>query len=437
MKNYWPQGLNFQSYKKDSDSNPNINSIALLRKHLEALLDQPRGEFLKLHLDSKPWLESLELSQYFSDKSHFVHVGIGGSSLGPEMMIRALLPLSKSKNFTFINNIDPDYVFEQLEQLKQLGLEQCLFFIVSKSGHTAETLATLILITNILKSVNINEDQWKDYIVIASDKKENDLRSFADCYKLSQLNIPDMVGGRFSTLTPVGLFPCAWAGLSLHKIRGSCENFLKFSKESNGLYELALEIFDLYKTQDINQTVMMPYSSKMSAFTQWFVQLWAESLGKKHSLSGKVVHTGFTPIAAVGATDQHSQMQLFMEGPKDKYIVFIEIDNSQNSLNLRNNFSWNSFQKLSSYSMKELLHAELIGEMQALSANNRPWGLIKMTELNEESLTSLILLFESLTVLEGYLLSIDPFDQPGVELGKTLAFKSLAEQVHHKGTPLL
>ena len=193
----------------------------------------------------------------------------------------------------------------------------------------------------------------------------------------------------------------------------------------NPLLNAAEFIFHLKQEQGINQTVMMPYSSKLRAFSFWFTQLWAESLGKKKNLKGEIVHTGFTPIVGYGATDQHSQMQLFMEGPNDKCLILIEVENFGHDYKLATSLATSNLSKLSDFTLSQLMKAELAGTLKALQENERPTIHLKISKNDEFHLGSLILFFESLTVLMGDYLEIDPFDQPGVEAGKIYAFNFL------------
>ena len=183
-----------------------------------------------------------------------------------------------------------------------------------------------------------------------------------------------------------------------------------------------------HKNLGRNQTVMMPYSSKLRDLSFWFVQLWAESLGKKNSLSNEIVKTGFTPIPSYGATDQHSQVQLFMEGPEDKVIIVLEVKKFKHDYSLESSLNIKSLKSLKSYTMSELLSAECHGTLMALKDQERPSIHIQISENNEVNMGSLILFFQSLTAIMGYALNINPFDQPGVEAGKAYALKGLEQQ---------
>ncbi len=368
--------------------------------------------------------ECRNIYKKFQHKRNFIHIGIGGSSLGPEMLIKSLK--KNDRHFIFINNIDPEEIHDQLSKIL---IQDSLFYFCSKSGGTAETLASLAILTNFLQEKGINKEQLKNYFVFATDPKKSSLLELAKELDISYLTIPSNIGGRFTVLTPVGFLPALFANLDIDLLNQGAENIkiklLNEDLKNNILLQFASFLFTFKKEKKISQTVFMPYSSKLKSFSNWFVQLWAESLGKKKNLKGEVVHTGFTPIPSYGATDQHSQVQLFMEGPFEKVIIFLEVEHFENDYSLRNDFTQEGLQKLSGFTLAQLLRAELYGTLEALKENQRPYIHIKIKENNEHSMGELILFFESLTALMGCYLEINPFDQPGVEIGKKYAFKFL------------
>ena len=359
----------------------------------------------------------------FNSKKTFVHVGIGGSSLGPEMLISAL----KKNNcqFVFINNIDPDEIFDQLNSI---DYQDSLFYFVSKSGGTAETMASLAIITQWLLNKGIKENDLKNYFVFATDTKKSELLDLGKKLSITLLEVPSDVGGRFSALTPVGFLPAFFAGIDVELlVLGAVEAQQLCLKDNidNPLLACTQFLYNLKKEQKISQTVLMPYSSKLKSFSFWFTQLWAESLGKKNNLAGSEVFEGFTPIVAYGATDQHSQVQLFMEGPKDKAFIMIEVENFNHDFSLKNNLETPNLKKLAPYTLSQLLQAELYGTLKALDKSTRPYIHLKITKNDEYHLGAMILFFEAMTALMGHFLNVDPFDQPGVEAGKIYAFEFL------------
>jgi glucose-6-phosphate isomerase len=355
--------------------------------------------------------ETRKVYEHFKHKKHFIHIGIGGSALGPEMLISAL-GKETGCQFTFINNIDPD---DLSKKLNKVNLKESIIYVVSKSGTTAETVAAMAIIINELNRLGINEDSFKDYFVFCTDPEKGELRKLSKIWDIKTLNIPSNIGGRFSVLTPVGFLPAFFARINNEAILSGAKKIqkeLSTLSESKSFFELAFWIKSLHD-KGVNQTVLMPYSSLLKDFSSWFVQLWAESLGK----DGK----GLTPIPAYGATDQHSQMQLFMEGPKDKIIFILEVNKHQINYSLKNNLAAESFKNLSAFTLSDLMKAELEGTLTALSENDRHVVHLSIPQLNEESVGQLILFAECLTVMVGELLKVNPFNQPGVEAGKKYA----------------
>lgn len=388
------------------------NNFEDVFKTYQDTLNSPETGFFHLPKHQEYVAESKKVFEKFKNKKYFIHVGIGGSALGPDMFLKAF----GSKNgveFIFINNIDPDDLHRQLSKVK---IKEALIYVVSKSGTTAETVAAMSILASELKKAGIQESEYKDYFVFCTDPTKGDLRKIASTWTVEALTIPANIGGRFSVLTSVGFLPMLFAGINPDRVlKGASELQTKLSDKSEGqaFFELAAWIKDLHD-QGIRQTVMMPYSSLLKEFSAWFVQLWAESLGKE----GK----GLTPIPAYGATDQHSQMQLFMEGPEDKTMFLIEVEKFHHDFNLSNNIEGESFKTLSPFSLGTLMKAEFEGTLAALKENNRHVIHLKIPTLEEESLGQLILFSECLTVLVGRMLKVDPFNQPGVEAGKKYAY---------------
>lgn len=414
--NFYPSQASTTSFEKDWN-------------FFQQLIQREDVGFFDLATDKGPLVECQKvLSLVKAQKrpiKNFVHVGIGGSSLGAEMLIRALDKEHEVK-FTFIDNIDPDYLFEQLQQINP---SQALFYFVSKSGGTAETMAALAIISNWLQEKHkLGLEDLKNYFVVATDPHKSQLKDFASLYHLPTLSVPGNVGGRFSVLSSVGLFPALFANIDCQQLAKGAQQFktalFESPLEKNPLLQCASYLFE-QKQQGAQQTVLMPYSSKLRSLSSWFVQLWAESLGKKHSLKQEIIHQGLTPIASYGATDQHSQVQLFMEGPYDKVLLLLEVEHFEHDFELKNNFSMESLKKLSTFKLSQLMSAELHGTLKALELNKRPYIHLAIPGLDAYHLGAVILFFECLTVLMGHHLNLDPFDQPGVEAGKKFAFEWL------------
>lgn len=349
---------------------------------------------------------------------NFVLLGTGGSSLGGETIIRALHAAGKNPQFFFCDNNDPQW-FSWI--LSSLNPKETLFFVVSKSGKTPETISQfLVSLKWIQKSVKKN---WQKHFVLCTDPVAGDLRALANKWKITCLDIPSPVGGRFSVLTAVGLFPAAFAGLNIQALWNGASD-LAASYEKNMLEnEAALAARALTCSPHRPITIFMPYSSQLQAFSRWFCQLWAESLGKEQQ--------GFTPYPATGTTDQHSQMQLYMEGPKDKNIVLVRVQSMKEKFPLalpKDLENLPSFLELKKKSMWDLFEAEFLATRDAISKQGIPNLTISLDKLDEYSLGSLFYFWEYATAFAGALMGINPFDQPGVEAAKILTKKYLANQ---------
>lgn len=413
--------LNFQSYLPDFDlSHISVHREELFQHFQETIAKDDIG-FFEITQRKNYITSTLKVYEQIKHKKHFVQIGIGGSALGPQMLISSL-STCKDKTFSLIDNTDSQHLFDTLERIH---LKDTLFYVVSKSGGTAETIAGYSVARQLLKKQGISETQFSDYFVFCTDEYSGQLREHVAQNHYTSLVVPSDVGGRFSVLTPVGLLPAAFMGLDIQKLFDGAESYKQQLQETqlsnNPLITIAEQVIKL--SDQCPMTVFMPYSSKLKDLSSWFVQLWAESLGKYSAKQDKNI--GLTPIPAYGATDQHSQVQLFMEGPNDKLIFLLNIKDKSCDYSLDSDLPLESAQKLSKYTMNELLNAEFDGTLKALQENNRNVIAIEIPQLNEESLAKVILFFEALTVVVGLGLKVDPFNQPGVEKGKKYAFEYL------------
>lgn len=414
------------SYFTAADTNDDSFSSDALLKSLQAfqgIIDDDKYGFFHLTSDHSHIAKTKNIFEKYRDRKYFVQVGIGGSALGPQMLIDALQK-DKSKKFLFLDNTDSEYLHDQLEQIDP---KDSLFYIVSKSGGTAETIACFAILRSLLQGHGVEEKDFNQYFVFCTDPLSGDLRELAEEENFDSLEVPSNVGGRFSVLTAVGLLPALFAGIDIDKLYlGANElkvELLKADIDHNPLLQTAAHLNYLREKNNVTQTVLMPYSSKLKTLSHWFVQLWGESLGKYSENKG--AHVGLTPIPAYGATDQHSQMQLFMEGPKDKCLFMLEVKNRKNDFSLKNDVNKKSFKRLSTHSLNQLLEAEFNGTVQALKEQKRDFIQMVISYNDEFHMGQLVLFFESLTALMGYYLAIDPFNQPGVEKGKIYAYEYL------------
>lgn len=404
-----PLSLTFSDVIKNNYSQEKITSLISEFKNHE------RYDFVR-ELKNETLISSVKNTyERFKHFKSFAQVGIGGSSLGPEMLISALG--SEGVKFTFFNNIDADDTYQKLQNL---NIKETLFYIVSKSGGTAETMATFSIIANKLVEAGVKEENFKDHFVFATDPKKSSLLELGKEFGITCLEIPPFVGGRFSVLTPVGTLPALFAGIDIDSLLAGAYKYATEQFDSEDFKKTCASILT-HAEEGVNETILMPYSSLLRDLSFWFVQLWGESLGKKKDNQ----RVGLTPIPSYGATDQHSQMQLFMEGPLNKFLFLIHVKNTKNDFKLENSFNHSRLKMLSSYSLKDLMDAEFFGTLKALNEQGVPHLTLSIDLVNEESLGAIIVYFELLTAIIGNALGIDPFDQPGVEAGKIYSFEWL------------
>lgn len=363
---------------------------------------------------------------------YFVVLGIGGSALGPISVFQAInhlhyndLPKEKrgGPKFYVEDNVDPERMAALLDVI---DLKSTMFNVITKSGSTSETMSQYLIIYDLLKK-ELGEDAKKHIITTTSREKGNLIKlSQKEGFKI--FYIPDGVGGRFSELCPVGLLPAAVTGVDIAKLlQGAAEMDAKCSKDdlSNpALTAAMLQTLSIEKGKNI--TVMMPYADSLKFIADWFAQLWGESLGKNKSLDGKDVNVGQTPVKALGVTDQHSQIQLYTEGPFDKVITFIGVEKYRKEITIASgceDFPNVSF--LSGHTMNELIQAEQSATEYAVTKAGKLNYTITLSEVNENTLGQLLMLFMLETAYTGALLNVDTFNQPGVEEGKNATYALL------------
>ncbi|MDP2983912.1 MAG: glucose-6-phosphate isomerase [Candidatus Latescibacter sp.] len=362
---------------------------------------------------------------------NFINVGIGGSALGAQALVGALCHpfhnvfpgrAESGMRMFFADNIDPDFLNGMFDVCDP---RKTLYNIITKSGSTAETMGTFLLVKELLEKDVGNS--WRDHVVITTDPHKGDLRKIAETEKILTFPVPEGVGGRFSVLTPVGLLPAACAGIDVRELLDGAAAMDRRLGDSavidNPAYLYALYLYLLDLEKEKRMSVMMPYSSRLYSLADWYRQLWAESLGKKKDLAGKDVFVGQTPIKALGVTDQHSQVQLYVEGPFDKVFTIIRVEHFDHELLMKPAYKgYSSLDYLGGRTMAELIEAERQGTVYALTKNKRPNLTITFPKITPHTVGQFMYALEMATVFSGGLYNIDPLDQPGVEEGKRAAF---------------
>ena len=360
-----------------------------------------------------------------------VILGIGGSALGPIALRTALRPSGwnmlddKTRGgfprLQVLDNVDPETIAALLGRLK---IDRTLFIVTSKSGGTAETMAQFLIVNDRIASAKLEPSE---HLVFVTDPKQGALRPLAERLKVPALDIPPSVGGRFSVLTPVGTLPAALVGIDVKSLVAGAADMAKRCQSTElasnpaGVYALLQWLADTQLKKSI--AVFMPYSDPLRDFAAWFVQLWAESLGKKRSDGTSV---GSTPVAALGATDQHAQVQLFMEGPADKTVTFVAVKERGVDVAIPAGFAdVKELGYLTGHSLAELIAIEQRATAGALAKRGRPNMTIHLDRVDAAHVGQLMMLLEIATAYAGQLYGIDAFNQPGVELGKQFAYALL------------
>jgi len=374
----------------------------------------------------------------------FVLFGIGGSCLGPKAIFTALrhpyhnIPSNvpecfdqgKERRFPrvfFFDNIDPDG-FQGL--LDVLDIKRTVFNVISKTGETAETVSQFMIIKRLLeKRVGKKANR---HLIITTDPKRGGLRRIVDEEGIKGLPIPPVVGGRYSALSSVGLLPSAVAGIDIEELLSGARYMDDMTKTDdlwkNPAYISAVIQYLAYQ-RGKRILVFMPYSNALRGIADWFIQLWAESLGKERSLKGEVVNIGPTPIKAIGTTDQHAQLQLFMEGPYDKIITFLAVGSFHSKVSIPRIYQdIEGMGYLGGHTMEELFHTEKVATEVALTKKGRINYTIHLPEINPFTIGQLLFLFEVQTAFTGGLFDVNPFDQPGVEEGKRFVYGMLGKK---------
>lgn len=408
--------------------------ISEIIKDLNARKDKP-GQWLQWmnlgYSEETTWYIKEYAAKVKGEFENLLVLGIGGSALGGQAVTEALLKpywnllteeqREKFPRIFFIDNIDPDTI---TGLLNVLDLKKTLVNVITKSGSTAETMSAFLIIKDLLEK-ELGED-YRNNIVATTDREVGVLRQLSDQEGYKTFVVPDDVGGRFSVFSAVGLLPFALVGIDIDEIVRGIKDIDLDLKNTDITRNIAAQNALIHYLMDTqkgkNLSVMMPYSSRLKYVSDWYVQLWAESLGKEFDKQGHVVHVGPTPIKAVGATDQHSQIQLYNEGPNDKIINFIRVKEFDNTLTIPKTFEYTGIGYLCEKTLNDLMDAEADSTKVALTDYKRPNVTITMPKVNGYYLGQLLYMLEVQTAIAGELYNINTFDQPGVEQAKNYTY---------------
>jgi glucose-6-phosphate isomerase len=366
---------------------------------------------------------------------HVLVLGIGGSALGTKALLNALKKPAWNEldddareffpRLTVLENVDPVTVRATLDRIDP---RRVLVNVVSKSGGTAETMAQYLVVRQWLESA-LGAAAAR-HLVFTTDPEKGALREIARNEGIPALPVPPGVGGRYSVLSPVGLLPAALVGIDVEGLLRGAGRALERAEPDDllanapALYAALLWAADTWHGARVH--VVMPYADRLREFAEWYRQLWAESLGKRLDRRGELINTGPTPVGAVGATDQHSQVQLFMEGPYDKAITFVDVADHGGDVPIPGrDDAPEELAYLGGHSLQELLRAELEATSSALARMGRMNMTLRLPQLDAESFGELLMFFQVACGYAGLWYGIDPFDQPGVELGKRLTYTAM------------
>lgn len=413
--------------------------LGQLEPHLAALRDDYASRRLELLRISEETADlaaaEAAMARLMVGAEMFVFFGTGGSSLGGQTLAQlagwnipgAARPSQRARPRTrFYDNLDGG----TLEgALAGLDLSKTRFIVTSKSGGTAETLAQTIAAISAVRAAGLGADIPKLFLGITEPAKpgvKNGLRTLFSDLGIPMLDHPTGIGGRYSCLTIVGLMPAIARGLDAHAIRRGAQSVVRQLMDEKDPAAIAPAVgaattVAMNKLRGVRTLVMMPYADKLGRFASWFVQLWAESLGKNGE--------GTSPIGALGPLDQHSQLQLFMDGPREHLLTVLRVMGGSRGPVIDADMARRAgVDTLAGKTVGEVVAAQAMAVPEALRQAGRPVRAIDIQQLDEEAVGALLMHFMIETILAGRLLGVDPFDQPAVELAKILTKERLAEK---------
>lgn len=367
---------------------------------------------------------------------NFVVLGIGGSALGSKALFTGVKHLRYNElprdvrggaRFYVADNVDPDglnALFDVIDPAKTC------FHVITKSGNTVETMSQFMIVLGMLHD-EIG-DSFMDNIVLTTDKQSGILRKIADKYSMTPYVVPDGVGGRFSVLCPVGLLSAAVLNIEIGELfAGAKAADAACTKEDlweNPAYMYALLMTTAMK-KGANISVMMPYADGLMNTAEWYAQLWAESLGKRYDNEGKVVNAGQTPVRALGVTDQHSQIQLYTEGPFDKVICFVGVKEFNTVLTIpKPPIDMMDASYLAGQTINKLIASELQATEYAVTSAGKMNMMVTLEKMDAHELAEFLFFLEMSTAAAGEFMNINAFDQPGVEAGKIATFALMGRE---------
>lgn len=360
-----------------------------------------------------PYQDTTKIKEFASTvkQKHIVILGIGGSSLGTYAIHKFLQHKENDKKLHFLESTDP---IDVNYKIGKIDLDDALFIVISKSGTTIETVSILKYLHTL---TTINDKNC--VVVTENDSKLND---YAVKNNMKTFEIPKDVGGRFSVFSAVGLLPLAIMGLDIDNILNGCKEVSNSYFSQKGYYEQIMQKarFMVENKNRFNINVIFSYSSLLEGFNKWYIQLWGESLGKKNINGTK---QALTPIGLLGPVDQHSFLQLIMEGKRDKTVTFIKVDDFQNDITIPDIslYGLEELDYVNNILFKELINKQADATIEAVEgAGDIPCDVITIERVDEYNLAKLMFSYQLLVSIVGSFVQINTYDQPGVEAGKII-----------------
>lgn len=400
-----------------------VDSVYLqqARDSVSRVITEKEIGFSKIETLQKALESTLQVTRPFIDTCETVAVlGVGGSALGSQALIQALLPEAiPHQKIIFFDNIDSQSFYRKLQAIHNPA--KTLFLLISKSGSTIETLTQAEFLHLYLQK-KYNTDLKSKSLVITEARK-NPLFDWMDDSR-RRLEVPLNVGGRYSVLTPVGLAPAALLGLNIAQIIQGAQSALE---NTHFVEELVAQFLKSFSQKELT-TYFFKYCDDLDYFGMWVEQLWAESLGKKNDNRGGVAPAASVPISLRGATDQHSVLQQIAEGVQKKMVCFLRVQKSETGFENLKNLQFQAMDVMLGRSLGDLMAAEVQATEESLHNLGLNTLSIGTRELTEESIGFLLMSFELTVAALGLALNIDPFNQPGVEHGKVITRALLARE---------
>ncbi|GAB5047302.1 glucose-6-phosphate isomerase [Thermodesulfovibrio sp. TK110] len=392
------------------------------KRAITLISERPYKEFDFIELYRQDLTVVKEHANKAKDYEYFILLGIGGSALGPKVILEALSPmhnLKKKPKIFIYDNVDP-LTFKNI--IETIELKKSLINVISKSGATSETLASFLIFWKMIRDRKLDV---KEHFVFTTDPEKGNLRRIAEEYEIPCLSIPKNVVGRYSVLSPVGLFLLEVIGIKseemLEGVGEVSKKAMNNKLEENPMAVTASSLYLMDTVKGKKIVVFLPYSDRLKSLSEWFCQLWAESLGKE----GK----GTTPYPSLGTTDQHSQLQLWMEGPEDKVILFVSIERHGCQEEIPEEFhDIEGLRFLGGHTLEELINTEQLATEMALTMSKKPNLKIIIPKIDAYNIGQIFQFLQITTSMTGLLYGINPFNQPGVELGKRLTYGAMGKR---------